>query len=105
MARINFDYTQDAVKQLDDLKVKLGVGSRAEVIRYAQAILNWSVQQAENGNQIVSINSGSGLVKELTVPQLDEIRARVKVKVFPKKQRALNRPSTGEFMAGRRAAR
>lgn len=75
--RLNFDYTDAGVKQLDDLKEKLGVGSRAEVMRYAQGLLNWAVQQAEDGNQVIAVNSGTGVMKELTVPPLDEIRRRV----------------------------
>ena len=74
--RINFDYTQEAAEQLDELKAKLNVGSRAEVIRYAQAVLNWAVQQAENGSQVVAVNSDSGFVRELTVPPLEDIRRR-----------------------------
>ena len=76
MQRLNFDYTNEGMKQLDDLKKKLGVGSRAEVVRYAQGILNWAVQQAEQGNQLISVNSSSGTVKELSVPPLEEIRSR-----------------------------
>lgn len=75
MNRLNFDYTTEGMKQLDDLKKKLGVGSRAEVVRYAQGILNWAVQQAEQGNQLISVNSSSGTVKELSVPPLEEIRS------------------------------
>jgi hypothetical protein len=77
MSRLNFDYTDKAIEQLDDLKKRLGVGSRAEVVRYAQGILNWAVQQAEQGNQLISVNSSSCTVKELSVPPLDEIRNRV----------------------------
>jgi len=77
MSRLNFDFTDKAIEQLDDLKKKLGAGSRAEVVRYAQGILNWAVQQAEQGNQVISVNSGAGTVKELLVPPLDEIRIRI----------------------------
>lgn len=73
---LNFDFTDKAIEQLDDLKKKLGVGNRAEVVRYAQGILNWAVQQAEQGNQVISVNSGAGMVQELSVPPLDEIRNR-----------------------------
>jgi len=77
MSRLNFDFTDKAIKQLDNLKNKLGVTSRAEVVRYAQGILNWAVQQAEQGNQLVSVSSSTGTVKVLSVPPLDEIRNRV----------------------------
>lgn len=39
-SRLNFDFTDKAIEQLDDLKKKLGVGSCADVVRYAQGILN-----------------------------------------------------------------
>ncbi len=75
--RLNFDFTDKAIEQLDDLKEKLSVTSRAEAIRYAIGILNWATYQAEEGNYVIAVNSGSGTVKELSVPPLDEIRNRV----------------------------
>ena len=88
--RLNFDYTTEGMKQLDDLKKKLGVGSRAEVVRYAQGILNWAVQQAEQGNQVISVNSGAGTVKELSVPPLEEIRSQAIVRTTKRSRNSMN---------------
>lgn len=76
MQRLNFDFTNEGMKQLNDLKKKLRVSCLAEVVRYAQGVLNWAVQQAEQGNQIISVNSSAGTVNELSVPPLEEIRAK-----------------------------
>ena len=56
--RVQFDFTPEAYRELENLKAALGAGSRAEVIRYALRVLQWLLAQLSSGSEIVVEKGG-----------------------------------------------
>ncbi len=51
--RVQFDFTEDALRTLDRIKERLGVSTRAEVIRYALRVLGWVLEQLDADAKIL----------------------------------------------------
>lgn len=56
--RVQFDFTEEALRTLDGLKEKLGLSSRADVIRYGLRILGWTLDQLESDGKILVEKNG-----------------------------------------------
>jgi hypothetical protein len=52
-SRVQFDFTPEALSTLDRLKEKLSLSSRADVIRYALRILDWTLERLQSENKIL----------------------------------------------------
>jgi hypothetical protein len=67
--RLQFDFTDEALQELDALKSATGAANRAEVIRRALQMLQWTVEQVrdEHGTVIVEKN---GRQREVIFPFL-----------------------------------
>jgi hypothetical protein len=67
--RLQFDFTDEALQELDELKSATGAASRAEVIRRALQMLQWTIEQVrdEHGTVIVEKN---GRQREVIFPFL-----------------------------------
>lgn len=50
--RIALELTPEAAKQLDDLKERAGVATRAELIRNALKLYAWFVEQEKQGCEV-----------------------------------------------------
>lgn len=50
--RLQFDFNQEAVEKLDELKERLGASSRAEVIRRALALMDRVSTSSQAGAEI-----------------------------------------------------
>jgi len=46
--RLQFDFTEDALEELDGLQRATGAPSRAELIRHSLRLLQWMVDEAHN---------------------------------------------------------
>ncbi len=46
--RLQFDFTEDALDELDELQRATGAPSRAELIRHSLRLLQWMVDEAHN---------------------------------------------------------
>ena len=51
--RLQFDFTSEAVDGLDEIKERLGAGSRAEVIRRALRLLDYATNDDNKGRTLV----------------------------------------------------
>ena len=51
--RIQLDFTREAFDELETLGKKVGASTRAEVVRYSLRILQWTLQQFDEGAQIL----------------------------------------------------
>jgi DNA primase len=51
--RVQFDFTESALQELDNLQAAVGVKTRAEVIRYALRVLQWLIQELRSGGKII----------------------------------------------------
>ncbi len=56
--RVQFDFTDAALQELDSLKASVGVKTRAEVIRYALRLMQWLIQQMAQGGRILVERNG-----------------------------------------------
>jgi hypothetical protein len=56
--RVQFDFTPDAFEELERLKAAVGASSRAEVVRYALRILQWSIDEVHAGADILVRKGG-----------------------------------------------
>jgi len=56
--RVQFDFTDAALQELDGLKETVGVRTRAEVIRYSLRLMQWLIQQMSQGGRILVERNG-----------------------------------------------
>lgn len=62
--RLQFDFTGDALEELDDLQRATGLPSRSELIRHALRLLQWAVDQTQNKHATLLIEK-DGKIREL----------------------------------------
>jgi hypothetical protein len=53
--RLQFDFSNEALGQLDDLKGATGATTRAEVIRQALRLLQWTIEQTQDEKATVLV--------------------------------------------------
>ena len=70
-SRVQFDFTESALAELDGLKAKLKVNTRAEVIRYSLRLMRWVLEQITSGGRILVERDGQ--VHSVVFPFLDEV--------------------------------
>ena len=68
--RVQFDFTPDALGQLDDLKGRIKASNRAEVVRNALRVLQWLVDTLKSGGRILVERDGK--VESVVFPFLGE---------------------------------
>ena len=68
MYKVQFNFTKQALEDLDDLKSKVDAPSRAETIRYALRWLQWTVGEMSAGHKIC-LETDEG-VREVIIPFL-----------------------------------
>jgi metal-responsive CopG/Arc/MetJ family transcriptional regulator len=57
--RLQLDFTEEALKELDNLKDFSGLPNRAEVIRQALRLLQWTIEETQdNGAKILLEKDG-----------------------------------------------
>ena len=67
--RLQFDFTDDALGQLDELKGATGATNRAEVIRQALRLLQWTIEQTQDEKATVLVEK-DGKQREVIFPYL-----------------------------------
>ena len=50
--RLQFDFTEERVTELDELKKKINANNRAETVRRALHFFGWAIDKAEKGESI-----------------------------------------------------
>jgi len=70
--RVQFDFTDEALLELDSLKQALGVKTRAEVIRYSLRLMQWLIQQLQQGSRIL-VEKRDGQVEGVVFPFLGNV--------------------------------
>jgi metal-responsive CopG/Arc/MetJ family transcriptional regulator len=71
--RLQFDFSVEALTRLDMLKDQAGLNTRAEAIRHALRLLEWTVEQRQEGSKIL-VQTGSGELREAVFPFLESER-------------------------------
>lgn len=75
---IQFRFGEKGIQIVEKLKQELSLSSRAEVIRLALNLLNWSIDCLENGYEI-TVTKGDGKFERIRIPYL-ELRNIIKKK-------------------------
>jgi metal-responsive CopG/Arc/MetJ family transcriptional regulator len=65
--RLQFDFTEEALQDLDELKETTGMQNRAEVIRQALRLLRWTIQETKNNDATIIIEK-DGRQREVVFP-------------------------------------
>ncbi len=65
--RLQFDFTEDAVQELDELQRLTGVPSRAELIRHALGLLHWVLEETSSGDATLLIEK-NGRLRQIVFP-------------------------------------
>jgi hypothetical protein len=52
VAKVQFNFTDKALNDLDELQKRIEAPSRAETVRYALRMLQWVVDETARGNKI-----------------------------------------------------
>jgi len=68
--RLQLDFTDEAIKELEELKKASRASNRAEVIRYALRVLDWVLEQRKEGNKILVERKESEEIREMAFPFL-----------------------------------
>ncbi|MBI2683341.1 MAG: hypothetical protein HYX26_09045 [Acidobacteriales bacterium] len=57
--RVQFDFTEKALQELDRLKNALQVSSRADVVRFSLRIMQWMTQELGSGSRLMVERDGT----------------------------------------------
>jgi len=68
MQRIQFDLTEDQVKEIETLMERTRTSTKREFFNNAIAILEWAVDESSSGRKIGSMDDKSRTYKELYMP-------------------------------------
>jgi hypothetical protein len=79
VVRIQLDFPQDKVDELNLLMEKSGITTRKDLFNNALSLLAWAIKEREDGNIIAAINEAADTYKELVMHPL-ETAARKKPK-------------------------
>jgi len=67
--RLQFDFSDESLGQLDELKGATGASNRAEVIRQALRLLQWTIEQTQDEKATVLVEK-NGRQREVIFPYL-----------------------------------
>jgi hypothetical protein len=71
--RIQFEFSDIALKELDTLREKLNARSRGEVINHALGVLKWLVNEKHNKESRILVERKDSTRSEVVFPQLESI--------------------------------
>ena len=74
MARLQFEFTDERIDELDALVKHTNLRTRVQLFNAALSLFEWAVRQRENGRIIASIDEENGVYKELEMPGLPAVR-------------------------------
>lgn len=86
--RIQFEFSEDAVKELDALKSRLNVKYRGDVLNHALGVLKWLIKQMEQGNKVLIEKPDDPRPVEVVFSELESLLSEER----SKKKKALQSP-------------
>ncbi|NOT87267.1 MAG: hypothetical protein HOP03_03695 [Lysobacter sp.] len=72
--RIVLEYSENRIKELENLQKKLDLSTRKELFNYALGMLEWAVKQREQGYVVMVGNHEIPRYIEISMPALDRIK-------------------------------
>lgn len=70
--RIQFEFSDDAVRELDALKNRLNIKYRGDVVNHALGVLKWLVNEHGLGSAILSKKKDGSVVK-VEFPEIESL--------------------------------
>lgn len=74
--RIQFEFSDTALKELDTLREKLNARSRGEVINHAIGVLKWLVNEKYNQESRIVVERKDSSRSEVVFPQLESLTSK-----------------------------
>ena len=71
MVRIQLDFPDEQVKELDELMKQTNIVTRKDLFNNALTLFQWAVKNKRQGRMIASIDEKNGTSKELVMPALE----------------------------------
>ncbi len=68
MKRIQFELSEDHIKELEELMQKTGVRTKKDLVNNALTLLEWAVQEVSDGRTIASVDERENKYKEVVMP-------------------------------------
>jgi hypothetical protein len=72
--RLQFDFREDEVKELDLLMVQCNLSNRKELFSNALTLLRWSCRETMKGNTVAAVDEEENQYFVLTMPIFDALR-------------------------------
>lgn len=66
--RVQFDITEERLKELQALMELCGIETRKDLFNNALSLMEWVVKERLNGRAIAAINEETGMYKEVQMP-------------------------------------
>lgn len=79
MLKLQFEVDEDANEQIVSYMVLTKVKTKREYINNALALLRWAIDARIEGRSIASVDEGHTTYRQITMPILEAVTARVKV--------------------------
>jgi hypothetical protein len=82
--RIQFELTDEKAKELDALKLKMGVSTNKDLFENALCFMEWGINEIDNNPDRVigSIDEEKDSYKVLQMPVFSNIRSRAKARII-----------------------
>jgi len=66
--RLQFEMTEERVKEIDDLIERLGLKTRVNLLNEALTLYEWAIRERESGRIIASVDEAEDKYKEVDMP-------------------------------------
>jgi len=76
--RLNFEFSEERVKELKALQGALGVDMKT-LVNNALSIFEWCVEETKQGNEIAAVNDSDETYRVLITPLLQSLSKKHKV--------------------------
>lgn len=75
--RMQFDFSEDRVNELEAMMQKCNISTRKELINNALSILEWAIEETEQGHDIAAIDRKEKQFFALRMPILSSVKKSV----------------------------
>jgi hypothetical protein len=88
MVRVQLDLPVQRIEELEKLIAKTGVTTRKDLFENALTLLEWAVEQREQGRIIASVDEEEDFYRELVMPALASVKHEAKISRANKTKKA-----------------
>lgn len=77
ITRIQFEISEDRLRELEALMNTTGASTKKELLNNALTLFEWAVEEEKAGNTLASVNENKKTYRELVMPLLKNVHKRV----------------------------